>query len=96
MLELKGLTMKHGIEFSKWEFERLNQRQKKTVLEIMGGKTWLVKGGCLWTFHYNVTLNRFELAPWKSSSESAKSKELEKEIYEICEKLQKVKITKKW
>ena len=48
------LTMKDGINFSKKEFERLNQRQKKSVLEIMGGKTWLIKDGCLLVINYNV------------------------------------------
>ena len=87
------LTMKDGVNFSKKVFERLNQEQKKSVLEIMGGKTWLIKDGCLLVISYNVTLNKFELIPWKFSRESAYffSKETEKALYKISEKLKKIK-----
>ena len=90
MLEINGLTMKHGIEASKKPFEKLNQRQKKQVLEIMGGKTWFVKDGMLWIFWYRE--NGFGIIPWKFSRESYKiySKETEKELSKIWDKLARV------
>lgn len=91
MLELNGLTMKHGIELSKRCINRLTAKQQQEVLDIMGGKPYFVKDKILWIFT-DFNLGGYPISPWYGKGEL--SKESEKILLKMCKKLSKVLKTK--